>query len=144
MCVCARPERCSAFTFCRVQDSCHCLDAKYIKNNYQSTTSTSQLSETFEKQDCGQAFWQIVTTSDLSSEAELTVSRCLYQLHKEPEPMLSHFTIFQTTCRLANCVDATSANSESMKTNSTMLTLVTSWKKRMMAVDVLLRNIQPK
>ena len=59
------------------------------------------------------------------------------------ESMLTHFTIFQINYRHANCADATSANSQSTKTNSTMLSLVTSWKKRMMAVDVRLRSIQP-
>ena len=57
--------------------------------------------------------------------------------------MSSHFTTFQTTYCLANRAVATSANSESMETNSTMLSLVTSWKKRMMPEDVLLRNTQP-
>ena len=54
------------------------------------------------------------------------------------------YITFRITYRLANCAYVTSANLESMKTNSTMLGLVTCWKKRMMTVDILLRNIQPK
>ena len=51
------------------------------------------------------------------------------------------FTTFRTSNRLANCAGATSANSESMKTNPTMWSLVTSRKKRMVAVDVLLPRL---
>ena len=51
------------------------------------------------------------------------------------------FTTLRTSNRLANCADATSANSESMKMNPTMLSLVTSRKKRMVAVDVLLPRL---
>ena len=50
--------------------------------------------------------------------------------------MLSHFTIALAICRLATCAGAICANFESMKTNSTMLGLVTSLKM-MMVVGVL-------
>ena len=50
--------------------------------------------------------------------------------------MSSYFTIVLTICRLATCAGAIFANLESMKTNYTMLGLVTSLKM-MMVVDVL-------
>ena len=51
-------------------------------------------------------------------------------------------TIALTIFRPANCAGAISASSKSMKTNSTMLSSVTSCMKRM-ADDVLLRSVLP-
>ena len=85
-------------------------------------------------------WWQLLTCRLKSS---WPVSWCLYRLHWERESMLPHCTIFSDhvpSCQVCWCHVC---QLESMKTNSNMLSLVTSSKKRMMAVDVLLRNIQP-
>ena len=58
--------------------------------------------------------------------------------------MFSRFTIFQTTYRLAKCAGATSANSESMKTELHHVELGDQPEEMMMAVYVLLRNVQSK
>ena len=47
-----------------------------------------------------------------------------------------------TIYRPANCTGAITASSKSMKTKSTMMSLVTSWMKKM-ADDVLLRSVLP-
>ena len=112
------------------------------KDNYKSTTRASQLLEGCSKkcQDGGQAFWVLLTTSDLSFEARLNqfpgawidfienVSRCCLIL-----------TLFQTTYCLSNRADA---SSKSRRARFTRMNLV-SRKIRMSAEGVLLRNTQP-
>ena len=66
----------------------------------------------------------------------------LFRLLGKREFAVVSFNIVLTICRLATCAGAISANSESMKTNSTMLGLVTSLKM-MMVVDVLLQIVLP-
>ena len=145
MCVCARPVR----VLWTPPDAFRAVATVRTRNPEKKTASNQPL----RLLSCWKSVKKIKTAVKLSGgwwqlltcrlKPSWPVSWCLYRLHWERESMLPHFTIFQTTYRLAKCADATSANSESMKTNSNMLSLVTSSKKRMMAVDVLLRNIQP-
>ena len=59
---------------------------------------------------------------------------------KKREFQVVSLTIALTIYRPANCAGAIFASLKSMKTNFTMLSLVTSWMRRM-ADDVLLRNV---
>ena len=68
------------------------------------------------------------------------VSCMLFRLLSKREFDVISFTIVLTTCRPATYAGAISSNSEFMKTNSTMLGLVTSLKM-MMVVDVLLQIV---
>ena len=70
------------------------------------------------------------------------VSGMLVRLLRKREFEVVSLTIVLTICRPAHCAGAISANSESMKTNSTMLSSVTSWM-RWMADDVHLRTFLP-
>ena len=70
------------------------------------------------------------------------VSLMLVSLLRKREFEVVSLTIVLTTCRPANCVGAISANFDSKKTNSTTLSMVTSWM-RTMADDVLLRTVLP-
>ena len=79
---------------------------------------------------CSQTHRLMVSMLNLSSTH--AVSSC----YENASSMSSYFTIVLSICRLATCAGAISANLESMKTNSTMLGLVTSLKM-MMVVDVL-------
>ena len=143
MSVSARPVRCSVYTHRPVQGGCTVWTRNPEKRQLQINNYDFSVVGNLQKknQDCGQAFLLMVTTSDLSSEAELTSFLVLVSASLSPRAVVVSFHHFQTTHRLASCADATSANSESMETNSTRM-LVTSWK-RMVAVNVLLRNTQP-
>ena len=71
--VCASGEVFCVHSLRRVPGSCHCLSAKSRK-----TTTNQQLrllscsKSVKQNQDCGKAFWLMVTTSGLSSEVELS------------------------------------------------------------------------
>ena len=70
------------------------LSGREKKDNYKSTTTTSPVVRKLSKknQDCGQAFWLMVTTSDLSSGAELTsfLMRVSTSLRTRADVVLSH------------------------------------------------------
>ena len=92
--------------------------------NSDAATSAEKL-----EQDRSQTYRLMVTTSSLSS------THAWFQLlFANVSSMLSHFTIVLSICRLATCAGSISANFESMKTNSTMLGLVTGLKMMMVAV----------
>ena len=122
--VCVR-EKC-VYTLRRTHDCCYWLSAKLRFSNFCRKNRTRLQS---------QAYGSMVTTLSLSS------AYAVFQLPLEnASSMLSHFTILLTICRIATCAGAISANFESMKTNSTMLGLVTSLKM-MMVVGVLVLQI---
>ena len=66
----------------------------------------------------------------------------LVRLLRKREFEVVSLTIVLTIDRPANCAGAISASSKSVKTNSTMLSSVTCWMRRM-ADDVLLRTVLP-
>ena len=107
--------------FRRTHGCCYWLSAKLPD----PATSVEKM-----EQDCSQTHQLMVTMLNLSFTH--AVSSCYLNVSS----MSSYFTIVLTICRLATCAGAMSANFESMKTNSTMLGLVTSFKM-MMVVDVL-------
>ena len=121
MCVCARTGRCGV-TPRRVHGSCCCLDAKL-------PNSAISVEKWYNTGYAVRVHMMISTTlTFLSTHA---VSSCYLSVSS----MLSYFTIGLTICRLASCVPFL-PTFESMKTNSTMLGLVTSLKV-MMVVGVL-------
>ena len=90
-----------------------------------------------QQQYCSQTNRLMVTTVSLSYSH--AVSTC----YSNVSSMLSYFTIVLAMCRLATCAGAISANSESMKTNSTMLDLVTTLKMIMVVGVLVLQIVLP-
>ena len=121
MCVCARTGWCGVYTL-----PSH---ARLLLLAECETARSSNVCRKME-QDCSQTHQLMVTMLNLSSTH--AVSSCYLNVSS----MSLYFTIVLTICRLATCAGAISANFESMKTNSTMFGLVTSFKM-MMVVDVL-------
>ena len=92
---------------------------------------TQQLLSREMVQDCSQTYRLIVATLNLSP------THAVPSCYKNVNSMLSYFTVGLSICCLATRAGAFSANFETMKTNFTMLGLVTSLKM-MMVVGVLI------
>ena len=122
----------------RTHGCCHWLSAKLRFRN--SVRTESNLDKTRHAVRLSGCWWQLWACRFESAGTSRLVA--LTTSSKKQEFEVVSLTIALAIYRPVKCAGAIFVQSNSMKTNSTMLSLVTSWMRRM-ADDFLLRNVLP-